>query len=99
MLFNFCKTATFGIKGVKENSIFMRSPEDVHQLRNRVLDCFEIASIPTVSEAEKKRLLSFLVVGGGPAGVEYAAGIDPKLLQSFSFLPISFLCAFTKVAQ
>jgi NADH:ubiquinone reductase (non-electrogenic) len=72
-------TATFGIKGVRENSIFMRSPEDVHQLRNRVLDCFEIASIPTVSEEEKKRLLSFLVVGGGPAGVEYAAELSDFL--------------------
>ncbi|KAG6814599.1 hypothetical protein H0H92_000128 [Tricholoma furcatifolium] len=36
-------------------------------------DNFEIASLPTISPEERKRLLSFVVCGGGPTGVETAA--------------------------
>lgn len=52
----------------------MRSIDDVQKLRNKVMDCFETAVIPGQPEEEQRRLLSFLVVGGGPAGVEYAGG-------------------------
>jgi NADH:ubiquinone reductase (non-electrogenic) len=52
----------------------MRSIKDVQKLRNKVMDCFETAVIPGQPEEEQHRLLRFLVVGGGPAGVEYAAG-------------------------
>lgn len=36
-------------------------------------DNFEMASLPTTSPEERKRLLSFVVCGGGPTGVETAA--------------------------
>jgi NADH dehydrogenase FAD-containing subunit len=36
-------------------------------------DNFEIASLPTTSPEERKRLLSFVICGGGPTGVETAA--------------------------
>ena len=36
-------------------------------------DSFESAVQPGVTEQEKQRLLHFVVVGGGPTGVEYAA--------------------------
>lgn len=36
-------------------------------------DNFEAASLPTTSPEERKRLLSFVVCGGGPTGVETAA--------------------------
>lgn len=32
-----------------------------------------MASLPTTSPAERKRLLSFVICGGGPTGVEAAA--------------------------
>lgn len=38
-----------------------------------ILDNFEIASLPTTSPEERKRLLSFVICGGGPTGVETAA--------------------------
>ena len=38
-----------------------------------VADNFEMASLPSTSEEERKRLLSFVVCGGGPTGVETAA--------------------------
>ncbi len=38
-------------------------------------DNFEIASLPTTTPEERKRLLSFVICGGGPTGVETAAVI------------------------
>lgn len=38
-----------------------------------IVDNFEMASLPSTSEEERKRLLSFVVCGGGPTGVETAA--------------------------
>lgn len=37
------------------------------------LDNFELASLPTTTPEERKRLLSFVICGGGPTGVETAA--------------------------
>lgn len=36
-------------------------------------DNLELASLPTTTEEMRKRLLSFVVCGGGPTGVEFAA--------------------------
>jgi NADH dehydrogenase FAD-containing subunit len=38
-----------------------------------IADNFEMASLPSTTEEERKRLLSFVVCGGGPTGVETAA--------------------------
>jgi len=71
--------ATFNIPGIKEHSIYLREVNDVNLLRNKILDCFETAVIPGQSEKEIERLLSIVVVGGGPAGVEYAAELNDYL--------------------
>ena len=34
-------------------------------IRRRILNCFEQAAMPNISHAERERLLSFVVVGGG----------------------------------
>ncbi|KAL0301994.1 UNVERIFIED_CONTAM: External alternative NAD(P)H-ubiquinone oxidoreductase B4, mitochondrial [Sesamum radiatum] len=47
--------------------------EDAQRIRRTVIDCFERASLPSVSEEERKRILHFVVVGGGPTGVEFSA--------------------------
>jgi NADH dehydrogenase len=41
----------------------------------RRTDNFEAASLPTTTPEERQRLLSFVVCGGGPTGVETAAEI------------------------
>ena len=51
-------------------SIFAHQIPLVHLF---VADNFEMASLPSTSEEERKRLLSFVVCGGGPTGVETAA--------------------------
>eukprot|EP01103_Thecamoeba_quadrilineata_P008265 TRINITY_DN18031_c0_g1_i1.p1 TRINITY_DN18031_c0_g1~~TRINITY_DN18031_c0_g1_i1.p1 ORF type:complete len:558 (-),score=84.43 TRINITY_DN18031_c0_g1_i1:24-1697(-) len=70
------ETATFGIPGVRENACFLKEVSDAHKIRDRILDCFETASIPNQPPEEVSRLLHFVVVGGGPAGVEYAANLS-----------------------
>lgn len=37
------------------------------------MKCFERASLPNISEEERKKNLHFVVIGGGPTGVEFAA--------------------------
>ncbi|KAL3146637.1 tubulin alpha 1 [Trebouxia sp. C0010 RCD-2024] len=67
---------TFGIKGVQEHTFFFKSITDANKLRRQVSECFERAALPNTSDEEKKQLLSFLIVGGGPTGVEVAAELQ-----------------------
>lgn len=73
------ETATFNTPGVKENAIYLRDVSDTLKLRNRIMDCFETAVIPGQPVEDIKRLLSFVIVGGGPAGVETVAEINDWL--------------------
>ncbi|MCE1164199.1 MAG: FAD-dependent oxidoreductase [Bacteroidetes bacterium] len=66
-------TNTFGISGIKENALFLKELSDARKIRTKVIDCFENASLPGISEREKKDFLRFAVCGGGPTGVEFAA--------------------------
>lgn len=66
---------TFGIPGVKENACFLKEIGDAEKLRNRLMDSIESANFAGQSPAEVERLLSFVVVGGGPTGVEYAGEV------------------------
>ncbi|ESZ89832.1 hypothetical protein SBOR_9783 [Sclerotinia borealis F-4128] len=75
-----CETNTFGTPGVKEHALFMKTVPDARRLREGILDCLERASLPTISEQEKKNMLHFVIVGGGPTGIELAAEID-ELIQ------------------
>ncbi|KAL6570690.1 External alternative NAD(P)H-ubiquinone oxidoreductase B4, mitochondrial [Orobanche gracilis] len=67
------RSNTFNTPGVVEHAHFLKEIEDAQRIRRTVIDCFEKASLPCISEEEKKRILHFVVVGGGPTGVEFAA--------------------------
>ncbi|TVY91748.1 External alternative NAD(P)H-ubiquinone oxidoreductase B1, mitochondrial, partial [Lachnellula willkommii] len=67
---------TFNTPGVASHCYFMKSMKDAMKLRERILDCLELASLPIYTEAQKRDLLHFAIVGGGPTGVELAAEID-----------------------
>lgn len=43
--------------------------------------CLETASHESLSEAERRRLLHFVVVGGGPTGVEFSAELSDFIYQ------------------
>lgn len=53
--------------------IFFQEIEDAQKIRRTVIDCFERASLPNLTDEERKRVLTFVIVGGGPTGVEFAA--------------------------
>ncbi|KAL0476820.1 NADH:quinone reductase [Acrasis kona] len=72
---------TFGTPGVYENCFFLKEMEDATLIRRRILDVFETANLPAQTEAERRRLLSFVVVGGGPNGVEFAAELSDFLRE------------------
>lgn len=46
---------------------------DARKIRNRILHNFELSIQPGIDEAESKRLLHFVIVGGGPTGIEFGA--------------------------
>ncbi|KAL0321199.1 UNVERIFIED_CONTAM: External alternative NAD(P)H-ubiquinone oxidoreductase B2, mitochondrial [Sesamum radiatum] len=56
-------------------NIVRKELEDAQKIRRTVIDCFERASLPNLSDDERKRILHFVVVGGGPTGVEFSAGL------------------------
>ncbi|KAH8426084.1 alternative NADH-dehydrogenase [Aspergillus melleus] len=70
------ENATFGIKGVKENSCFLKEVGDAQKIRKRIMDCVETAMFKDQTEEEVKRLLHMVVVGGGPTGVEFAGELQ-----------------------
>lgn len=74
-----CYSQTFDTKGVREHAFFMKDVADARKIRKRVLECFEIALLPVTSDAMKKHLLHFAVVGGGPTGMEFAAELSDLL--------------------
>ncbi|KAJ3773955.1 hypothetical protein FB446DRAFT_686955 [Lentinula raphanica] len=67
-------SSTHGVPGL-DHCFQLKTIADAQAIRRRVLDNFEAASLPTTSDEERKRLLSFVVCGGGPTGVETAAEI------------------------
>ncbi|KAI9724134.1 MAG: hypothetical protein M1812_000853 [Candelaria pacifica] len=75
-----------GVKGL-ENCHFLKTIEDAREIKNKVLLNLERACLPTTKDEERRRLLSFVVSGGGPTGVEFAAELfdmlNEDLLKSF----------------
>nr|UER43489.1 NAD(P)H dehydrogenase B2 [Viscum album] len=67
------RSNTFNTPGVVENCHFLKEIEDAQKIRRSVIDCFERASLPNLSDEQRKRILHFVIVGGGPTGVEFAA--------------------------
>jgi NADH:ubiquinone reductase (H+-translocating) len=57
--------------------------EDATRIRRRILIAFEHAELAT-DEAERRRLLTFAIVGGGPTGVEMAGAISEVARQSLA---------------
>lgn len=73
--------STFGIPGVAENSSFLKEINDAVAIRKRLMECIEAANILPKGDAERKRLLSIVICGGGPTGVEAAAELQDYIDQ------------------
>ncbi|KZT04901.1 FAD/NAD(P)-binding domain-containing protein [Laetiporus sulphureus 93-53] len=70
---------TFNIPGVKEHAYFLKDIKDARRIRSRILECFEQANQPTITDDDRRKLLHFCIVGGGPTGVEFAAELHDLL--------------------
>ena len=68
-------TNFFGMKEVEDNAYGMKTIQEALAIRNHVLHEFERADKPYRSDAERKEKLTFVIVGGGPTGVEEAGAI------------------------
>lgn len=72
---------TFGISGVEQYGLFLKELTDARAIRQRIIENLERASTPNLQFEERKRLLHFVVVGGGPTGVEFAAELHDFLTE------------------
>jgi len=73
-------TNTHGAKGM-EFCHFLKTVKDARKIQNHLITNLEKACLPSTSEEERKRLLSFVVCGAGPTGVEFAAELVDALQE------------------
>uniref|UniRef100_A0A7S0L5Z8 NADH:ubiquinone reductase (non-electrogenic) n=1 Tax=Coccolithus braarudii TaxID=221442 RepID=A0A7S0L5Z8_9EUKA len=76
---------TFNTPGVKEHAVFLKELEDAAFIRDRMLDAFESAALQEDAEV-KQQLCTFVVVGAGPTGVEFAAELDDHIREDLTKL-------------
>lgn len=66
---------TFGIPGVGDHAFFLKTLEEGVALKNHIICCFEKAA-RLAGGAGDNGLLTFVIVGGGATGVEYAGALS-----------------------
>jgi NADH dehydrogenase len=79
-------TNFFGLPGLAERALTMKSLGDALSLRNRLIANLEAADFECASGA-RAPLLTVLVAGGGFAGVETIAGINDFVREALEFYP------------
>jgi NADH dehydrogenase len=78
-------TNTYGLPGVQEHALTMKSLSDAMQVRNHLIAHLEEADSDCCEKIES--LLTFVVAGGGFAGVETVAGINDFVRRSLRSYP------------
>ncbi|ODV97086.1 hypothetical protein PACTADRAFT_39701 [Pachysolen tannophilus NRRL Y-2460] len=71
---------THGVDGI-QYCHKLKTAEDALTLRKKIVENLERACLPTTSDEERKKLLSFVVCGAGPTGTEVAAEISDLLSE------------------
>jgi NADH:ubiquinone reductase (H+-translocating) len=79
-------TNFFGLPGVEANALALRTISDAVALRSRLISQLEEAN-SECAIGGRKPLLTFVVAGGGFAGVETIGGINDFVRQSIRFYP------------
>lgn len=64
----------------------MQEIEDAQKIRKSVMNCFEKAALPNLSDDERRKALHFIVIGGGPTGVEFAAELHDFVSEDLAKL-------------
>ncbi len=79
-------TNFYGLPGLEEQALTMKSLGDAVALRNRLIQNLEEADFECCA-AQRERLLTFVVAGGGFAGVETAGGLNDFVREAVRFYP------------
>jgi NADH dehydrogenase len=80
------ETNFFGLPGVSEWAVTMKSMFDAAMLRNRVLALLEEATLQT-DVAARRRILTFVTAGGGFAGAETTGAINDFVRETVRYYP------------
>ena len=80
------ETNFFGMSDLEANAFQMKTLNDAVSVRNRVIDMLEQADNETDAEV-KRSLLTFVVVGGGFAGIETAGELNDLLADALKHYP------------
>jgi NADH:ubiquinone reductase (H+-translocating) len=76
------------VPGMNEHALSLKTLGDAFQLRNHILSRLEEAEI-TDDDAARRKLLTFVTIGGGFSGVETAAAINDLIKDVAVFYPRS----------
>lgn len=79
-------TNFYGLPGLAERALTMKTLGDAIYLRNRMIAHLEEANFECAASL-RKPLLTFVVAGGGFAGVETIAGMNDFLREALPFYP------------
>ena len=79
-------TNFYGLPGLKERALTMKSLGDTIHLRNRLIALLEEADTECCAGV-RRRLLTFVVAGAGFAGVETIAGLNDFVRASLRYYP------------
>lgn len=79
-------TNFYNLPGLADGAFTMRTLGDALALRNRMIASMEEANV-TVDAAQRERLLTFVVAGGGFAGVETIAAINDSARETRRYYP------------
>jgi NADH dehydrogenase len=80
------ETNFFNLPGVEERALTMKTLGDAFMLRNHALGMLELASL-TDDAIARRAMLTFVVAGGGFAGVETAGALNDFIREAIEYYP------------
>jgi NADH dehydrogenase len=81
------ETNYFGMEDVEARAATMKTLADAALLRNRMVALLEDAAAATTDETARRRAMTFVVAGGGFAGVETVGAMNDFLRDAIRYYP------------